>query len=167
VSPKGVAAALAEGPRQDGAAADIALLPHRLDVEINRPCRAAVMGIDGVAPLVSAGLDEVRIVSLIAKVIDCEIAGADGPVSDAKTIEHEIGTGVVVEIPDVLVLRWMARKGDNAPVADLIVRPQRIVSLVDVRPVPIRDELLQIEAEFLPTSAQLQDAVAERTDTGD
>ena len=86
---------------------------------------------------------------------------------NAKAIQDQIMAGVVIENRVVPILRRMTCERDDAPVVDLVVRPDRIVGLADIWTVAHRDEPLLIEAELLPADAHLQNAVADSADMGD
>src|SRR6185295_5713772 len=118
----GVAAAAAGSPGADALAPDVTKLPHRFEVPIEAVSRAHVSDVDVVTPLVAAGVEKPSIVLHEARVVRCQITGADVLTLDPKASVLETLVGEVVEWPRIAILDRVTPEPDETPLALLPVQ---------------------------------------------
>ncbi|CAM3148713.1 hypothetical protein BUGL105410_21245 [Burkholderia gladioli] len=164
---EGIAAQRAEGPGADAGRAHVPGLPHRFHVPVERRALAGVAQVEHVAPLVAGGIEKARAVALVARPVGRQVAGAEAAALDAQAAELQVAVRGVVEAVEIAILHRPREIADEAPLADLVVAPQRVEGLPHIGAVAHGDEALQVEGHLLAADARLHGAGAELADVGD
>lgn len=130
--------------------ADLAELSHRLQVPVVTPNLPGGVGIEHVAPLVSARVQEARAVARILRDAGGNLpCAAEQLPSRPQKAETEVAVVPVVEGRPVLMLDRTAHKTQQAPGWAFPVCPGGVEGLAHVGSVAGGDEPLQVELEVL------------------